>query len=135
MAQTTGDYFVVASGGAVGSFTVDVAIVLPLRYGMTSITAPRTARRNRTFTVSAVLKPGYDGFTSPITFYVERKKGGRWRSYRTAGGRTPSVLVGAQTTFKASLQLPAGAFRVRARFLDAAHPRATYTGWKSVTVR
>jgi hypothetical protein len=135
MAPWTGDYFLFAEADNLGMYWIDASIVGPLAYSMSPVTAPKTAKKNKAFNVGVVLTPDYDGLSSPIKFVVERRSGSKWKPYKTVTGGLAAGGSATRTPMKASLKLPKGTFRVRARFADAAHPAAKYTGWKTVTVK
>ena len=138
LAPATGTYYVVAYADNAGPYSIDAAIVPAVYYKLSSMTVPKagTPRKNKAFTVSASVAPDYDGLTSPMTFYVQRYLNKKWRTYGAAhaGVLAPGGTV-SKTPFKTSLKLPAGTFRVRARFMDAGHPSAKYTAWKTVKVK
>ena len=94
---------------------------------------PSAAKRNKPFTVSADLVPAYSWPTAPVTFYVQRKSGRTYKPYRSK-----VALMGAGSTStrcSASFALPKGTFRIRAKFLDAAHRKGVTNKFKAVQVK
>ena len=135
MAPSTGDYFVIAEADAPAPFSIDATIVPAVPFSLSSVTAPKTAKKNKSFGVACSVAPVYDGLASPIRFYAQRKSGSTWKAYKNVAGGLADDSSATRTPFKASFKLPKGTYRVRARFVDAAHKTAKYSGWKSVKVK
>jgi len=129
----TTDYYVNVWSSNPGTFTLSAAEAAPVPYPMSSFKVPATAKKNKKFTVSVVVKPDYDGFVTPVRFYIERKSGSKYKPYGYVNA--PEVDGTSDwSKFAATFKLPKGTFHIRARFTDAVHP-ATYTkGWKTITV-
>ena len=134
MAPRTGTYFLFVSSSAPGAYALDAKVILAVNYPMSAFSVPKTAKKKKNFTVAVKVSPDYDSIFTPVRFYVERKSGRRWKKYSSV----QSSFAGGSSTyskFSAKLKLPKATFRVRARFLDAAHPHAKYTSWKTVRVK
>jgi hypothetical protein len=134
MAPRTSTYLLEVYSSTPGTFTIKSVAIPPVRYSLSAFSVPKAAKRKKNFTVSVKVSPDYDSIFVPIRYYIERKSGKRWKKYGTAKG---SILSGsaAYTKFSAKLKLPKATFRVRARFVDAAHAKAKYTAWKTVKVK
>jgi hypothetical protein len=70
-----------------------------------------------------------------MRFYLQRKSGGKWRTYGASKAGKLVAGSASYSTFYASYKLPRGTYRVRAGFRDAAHPTTKYNRYKSVRVR
>lgn len=132
MAPRTGDYLLVMSNDTVAStYTIDAQIVPPVNFSLWGFSAPKTAKRLKTFTVSDRLSPKYNGLTPPIKFVLQHKVGSKWKAYKTLTGLSNATGTG----FSAKFKLKAGTYRVRSSFADLAHPHAKYTVWRTVKVK
>jgi hypothetical protein len=135
LAPRTGTYYLLtASRSAPGTFSVDTALAPTFHYSLSKLSAPKMAKRRKSFTISTTLTGKYVQLTPPLWFIVERRSGAKWRSY---GAATPTWGAGSgdSATLFTRLKLPKGVFRIRARFRDAAHLQPIYNGWKTVTIR
>jgi hypothetical protein len=126
----------VSSSESTGQCPVTAVLTPAQPFTLASMTAPRSVRHSRSFTVTAKTFPAYNSLRSPIKFVVERKSGKRWKSYSSAWGRFMSeVLGGASSKSTTNLKLTKrGTYRVRARFSDSAHPAAKCSTWKTVKI-
>ena len=117
-----------------GTFTLGVANASPLKAKLRGITARKTVHRGRRFRVQTSLSD-YDGFWSPIRFFVERRRHNKWKAYRSARG---DDVFGKNDMgdwhYDTFFKLPRGKYRVRARIRDAAHPKATFDRWQTIKV-
>ena len=139
-APRTGNYMVRiqqwnADDSTSATLTLDTQLVAPVRYRVASLKAPKSAKHAKPFWVTARLAPNsYDSFGMPLRFYFERKSHGKWKPFSSKAPWIDDNLdfhysVGVRT------KLPRGTFRVRCRFMDAAHPTPVYTSWRAMTVR
>jgi hypothetical protein len=134
MADHDGWYRLVVSTDTTAPFTLETQVVDPLAYSLSSVVAPKKAKKNKAFKVLAALSLNYDALVSPIRFLVQRKVGRSWKAYKSWAGKPLNDSDIDYTPFSATVKLPKGSFRVRAKFADAAHA-ATYSGYKTVTVK
>lgn len=139
MAPKTAMYTIYVGSSSLGTFSVEPTMTSTTKFSIGSMTAPSKTRLYKAFTVSAKLTPAYNGPTSPVRFYVQRKVSGRWKSYGSVAGKF-STEAKTYTKFTASLQthsfrMPIGTYRVRARFTDAAHKTPKYSSYKTFYVK
>ncbi len=137
MATKTGMYNIYFGSSSVGTVTLSPAKVAPVSFKLGSLLAGSKQKANKSFNVSTKIYPRYNGSRMPIKFYIQKKKSGKWRSYASKSG-TILVLATPPTTYtkvQASLSLPRGTYRIRAKFADAAHPKAKYNSYKTVYVK
>jgi hypothetical protein len=136
LASRAGTYYLRLSASQPGTFTVDTAVVPALKYSLSGLSAPKTARHRRPFGVEVTLYGIWDqAGEMPVWFVVERWSRGKWRRYSAAAPSTGFGDPNARFTLSTSLRLPRGSFRIRTRFKDAAHPTALYNRWKYVSVK
>jgi hypothetical protein len=135
MAPKWGNYYLTIYGSKVETFTISGAEIATQKYKMTSLVVPGSKKKGKAFTVSVKVWPGYNSVFSPIKFEVQRKVGKKMKSYSTVN----SDGVGDDsryTKFAAKVKIKKkGTFRIRAKFSDAAHAKATYTGWKTIKIK
>jgi len=134
MAPVSGRYNVYLGASSAGTFTVGPMLINPVYYTVKPMTAPTYAKPYTWFSVACALTPAYDGPTSPIKFVVQRKVSGVWKYYATKNS-VVSAAKPTYTTFRVSLKLPKGTFRVKAAFKDAAHPTTKYNAYKTIYVK
>jgi hypothetical protein len=133
MAPATGMYNVYLGTQALpGTFTVTPAKVSATKFSLGSMSVP-SAKHGKSFTVAMTMKPRYNGPTSPVKFYIQRKVNGHYKSYtyHTASFYTKTTY----SKFTKKFTLPKGTFRVHARFADAAHTSPKYNSYKTFTVK
>jgi hypothetical protein len=119
-----------------GTYTIDTAIVPALAYSLSPMGAPTHAMRNTWFKVTATLFGTPDQLAVPVRFVVQRKSGRWWRTYRIVKplfGRADIDRAGP-VSYRASLKLPKGTYRVRAVFSDAGHSAPQRNAWRTITV-
>jgi hypothetical protein len=137
LAPRTATYDLRVAGQSVaGTYTIGTAIVPAFDYSLSPMDAPKYAVRNHWFKLTATLKGTFDQLASPVTIVVQRKVGRWWRAYRTMKpifNIRDADYAGA-VPMRANLRLPKGTFRTRAVFSDAAHPKAQYNAWRTVTI-
>jgi hypothetical protein len=137
-APEVGEYELAVLGeSAPGTFTIETALVPSSTYLLSSITVPKTVRAGRFFKVSTTLQSDnvFDEFSVPVRFVVQRKSGRWWRSYLTVVADAKPDFSSRRLAVWSSIRLPKGAYRIRARFSDAAHPKATFNPWEVLRVR
>jgi hypothetical protein len=133
VSPATDRYNIWVPTSSTGTFTVSPSITAPINYALTTFTVPRSAKHNKSLSVSAKLWPGYKGSGTPVRFYFDRKVGKRWKSYGYIWGKITTTST--YSKFVASTKLKTkGTYRVRARFSDATHA-AKYTAYKSLTIK
>ena len=98
--------------------------------------APKYAVRNHWFKLAATLNGTFDQLAGPVTIVVQRKVGRWWRAYRTMKPifNIRDADYAAAVPMRVNLRLPKGTFRTRAVFSDAAHRKAQYNAWRTVTI-
>ena len=133
-AEHTGDYFLSLSGSKTGSFTVDAAIGARRTFALSALAVPVSATHGKSFGVSVKIAPGYNSPSSPLRFYLEKKSGGVFRPVTWTGAFMTWASTGTSSKGSAKFTRGKGTYRVRARFKDAAHPTAKYTGWKTIKI-
>jgi hypothetical protein len=140
MAPRTADYTLTIYGSEVETFSLSGAIVATQKYKMTSLSVPG-GKKGRSFTASVKVWPVYNSLLSPVRFKVQRKVGKKWRAHSTVMGTIPGSdstysFALPYSKFSAKMRIKrTGTFRIRAKFADAAHSKATFTGWKTIKVR
>ena len=126
------------ASAAPATITVSVAQVSAIDVAFTRMWAPARASHKKAFGVSARLST-YNGFASPVRFIIERRRAGMWHAFSSVGSaRTEGgdLSFGPEPwLFEQSLKLHKGAYRIYARFHDAAHASILRTRPMSVTVR
>lgn len=136
LAPKTGTYYLGVFGQSTpGTFTVDTALVTRFEYTLSRITAPSRAKRNKSFKVSSTLIGQFDELNVPVSFVVTRKSGHVFKPYKTLKATLVSRSDASHALFSKSLSLPKGTYRVRARFLDAAHSTPLDNVPRTVTVK
>ncbi|HEY5541107.1 MAG TPA: hypothetical protein VIL41_06610 [Coriobacteriia bacterium] len=138
MAPRTQRYLLAVSSDTSGACSVTATLLTAAQpFTLASMTSPGSPRHGRSFTVSAKSFPAYNSVRSPIRFMVDRKSGKRWKAYGTVvGAFTSQFLTGGSSKSTASLKLAKkGTYRVRARLIDAAHPVARYSSWRTIKVK
>jgi hypothetical protein len=131
----TGEYIVNLWGYNPGSFSLDVTATAPMSFKLATFSVPKSVKHKKSYTVGVNVLPSYNGLTSPIKFYIERKSGKRFKPYgslgvnKLSGNSSYTRFSGTGTISKA------GTYRVRGKFTDAAHPAANYTAWKTLIVK
>jgi hypothetical protein len=116
------------------TFTLDVHHIPAVAYRLSSVSAPVSIRRHRSFAVSSMLTPDYDSTVIPVKFLVERYYGRKWHTYLKPVAAYQSSDGVTSTRYSANLRLPKGRFRVRAKLADAAHS-AVYSARKVLVVK
>lgn len=138
MAPHNQAYLLAVSSDSTGPCTVSGMLVAPQPFALKSMSAPGSVKHGKSCTVSVKTYPAYNSLSSPIKFVVQRKSGKKWKAYGSAPGKfTAQFLSGGSSKSTASLKFAKrGTYRVRARFMDAAHPTASYSaGWKTIKVK
>jgi hypothetical protein len=140
MAPKTEEYCLTIYGSQVETFSLGGAIVPTQRYKMTTLSVPG-GRKGKSFTASVKVWPVYNSLYPPIKYRVQRKVGKKWKAYSIAQGTLPNTdntynFVHSYTRFLAKMKIKrAGTYRIRAEFSDAAHPKVTSTGWKTIKIK
>lgn len=135
MAPREGNYTFMMLADRIGDFTFEVATTTPVPYKLISFGVPKTKKRRSQFAVSVRTNPRYNGFVSPVRFQIERRTSGKWRAFSSKGGRLAEEGE-RYSRCSAKMKLTKrGTYRIRAKFADAAHPKATFTGWRTIRVR
>jgi hypothetical protein len=135
MAPREGNYSFMMLADRIGDFSFEVATTTPVPYKLISFGVPKTKKRRSKFAVSVRTNPRYNGFVSPVRFQIERRIGGKWRAFSSVGGRLAEEGE-RYSRCSAKMKLSKrGTYRIRAKLADAAHPKATFTGWKTIKVR
>ncbi len=136
MAPHTDNYFVVVVGSAVGTVSVNAVTIPAVQFSLKSMSARSAVKAKKTFSVSAKITPGYNSSTSPMKFYLQRKSGGKWKTFGASkSGKLTKDSTAAFSKFSASYKLSKGTYRVRAGFKDAAHPKTKYNSYKTIKVK
>jgi hypothetical protein len=131
----TGEYIINVWGYNPGAFSLDVTATAPMGFKLATFSAPKSVKHKKAFTVAVNLLPSYNGLTSPIKFYIERKSGKKWKTYGSVGVNKISGNS-SYTKFSGTAKISkAGSYRIRGKFTDAAHPVAKYTSWKTISVK
>lgn len=135
-ANKTGTYYLAALGeGSPGTFTLDTAFAPAVKYSLSSLTAPKTVKRNKTFKVKTTLIGEFDQFDLPVKFMIERKVGKKFKTFGSASAHWTGGGDGQHLPLFANIKLTKkGTYRIRARFSDAAHA-TKYNAWRTVTVK
>lgn len=134
MAPVTRYYWLALQSSQAASFTIDAAYSGKTWFRMSAASAPKSAKRNKSFTASVKLYPRYNSLGTPIKFQVQRKVGKKWKAYSTAKS-SMTGLAPDYTQFASSVKIKKkGTYRVRAVFSDAAN-KARYTGYKTVKIK
>lgn len=135
MAPKEGNYSFMMLADRIGDFSFEVATTTPVPYKLISFGVPKTKKRRSKFAVSVRTNPRYNGFVSPVRFQIERSVGGKWRAFSSVGGRLAEEGE-RYSRCSANVKLSKrGTYRIRAKFADPAHPKATFTGWKTIRVK
>jgi len=139
MAPASGVYFLEADNfftSTLSTFSVDASIVETRTFALGSLVVPASAKVKHSFTVSARLTPMYNGITTPVRFYVEKKaSNGKYKSYtaKTANRLSNDSGVYSKYSYKFKLSKK-GTYKIRARFTDAAHS-AVYTSRQTIKIK
>ena len=135
MAPVHGMYTLYVGTDTTGTISVLPNLVGAVKYSLQSFSAPSTVKKSKTISLSVKVAPGYDGPLSPISFVIQRRVSGTWKSYKTVG----SHFYDGSSTFtqyKDSTSVSkTGTFRVRAKFDDPAPGNLHYTSYKTFTVK
>ncbi|MDZ4169737.1 MAG: hypothetical protein U1E26_08790 [Coriobacteriia bacterium] len=131
---------VMYEASADGGYAVHASTAPVYSIGRPSL--PSRIVRNRYFTISGAIKPGYLFDGKPVTVQVQKKVGSRWStksgyllSYRTAPYGSDDITVYLRgCTYAARAKLSAGRWRVRASIGDETMKRR-YTAWREFTVK
>lgn len=135
MAPHTGQYYALVVGSLASSFTINAVKIPAMKFALNSMVVPKSIRRYKTLTASVSIAPGYDSSVSPIRMCVQRLVSGHWKAYTSKAAK---ATVGSATYSKFSARIKfsrRGTFRVRARFMDAAHKTPKYNRYKKFYVK
>jgi hypothetical protein len=137
MAPSAGVYWVNVIGvwDGAADFSLDATTVPAVRFTLGAMSAPKYPKHTAYFTASMKLYKGYNSTKSPIRLYVQRKVSGHWKAYTSKAAGLKTTPSNSYSTASAKFKLPKGTFRIRARFLDAAHKTAKYNSYKTVYVK
>jgi hypothetical protein len=133
MAPRTGLYYLTTEGSAVESYTISASLAPRVKYAFKGFSAPKSAKKNKAFTLSVQLTPDYDSLFSPVTFEVQ-KYSSSYKAYKKFASKLGDGDQ-TQTPFSASIKLPKGSYRIRPTFSDASGVKVSSPSWKKITVK
>jgi hypothetical protein len=115
-AQKTGNYDLLLEGSHDGTFSVNSVLgaAAPSYTSFKSLTAPASGKKTKKYTVTAKLKTPYDGVLSPVTFVIQKKKGSKYKTFKTY----TSTMGFDGITFTWSGKLAKASYQVKAVFAD-----------------
>jgi hypothetical protein len=135
LAPVTDVYNVYVSASATGTFSVSASKITKVAYTLFGFSAPSKAKKNAKIALGVSMTPDYDGITSPIRFYIDKKKGKKFKALTWVAGAF-SAGNASYSRYTGSVKLPKGTYRVRARFTDAANSAVYYPKkYKTITVK
>jgi hypothetical protein len=121
-------------GGGFWSPTSAVSEVASQVQSLTNPAAPKTARKNKQFTVSGYLAPAHpSGSSSSVRILIYRKSGSSWKS--SGYSKAKNANSGGITKYSASLKLGKGTYRIK--FTDEGHVTVEFScteAWMHVVV-
>lgn len=135
MAPVTGRYNFYLGSSTPGTFTAGPLLIPAINYAVKPMTAPAKAKPYTWFSVAVAVTPAYDGPTSPIKFVLQKKNTAGVYKYYATKNSVVSAAKPTYTTFRTSLKLAKGTYRVKAAFKDAAHATTKYNAYKTFYVK
>ena len=137
LAPRTGPYIIAVGGSAAGTFTVETTVTAARTFSLSKLSAPTSAKKQKAFKVSVTLIGEFDQLNIPVRFVVEHKVRGKFKAFSTVKPKLANGGDAQHVPFYQNFKLSRGTYRIRARFVDAAHSTPIYNlgSWKTITVK
>jgi hypothetical protein len=137
MSADSGTYYVVvyAKSGA-GAYALNVHEIPAVKFKVSGVSAPKSAKKGKPVQVSAIATPVYNGLFSPVKFEFYRWESHKWKRKGTKWATTGKDVYPVKSTLFVSYKFPTkGSWRVRAGLQDEAHTKTIYGAYKKITIK